>query len=109
VRICSPPIRMVIQMSRAKGTADDGFATALALADSECPPASPQDATAVRIIRLPEVMRRTGLARSTIYLYVTEKRFPSPVALGEGERGAVGWVEEEVTAWIWDKIRKSRS
>ena len=41
----------------------------------------------MRIIRLKEVIDSTGLARSTIYKYIGEGRFPSPVSLGE----SVNW------------------
>ncbi|HCH0517576.1 TPA: AlpA family phage regulatory protein, partial [Pseudomonas aeruginosa] len=37
----------------------------------------------MRIIRLREVMATTGLARSTVYKYISEGAFPKPVSLGE--------------------------
>ena len=48
-----------------------------------------------RILRLSEVRARTGLARSTIYLCITQGSFPKPISLGER---AVGWIEAEVVA-----------
>ncbi|SER33388.1 MULTISPECIES: AlpA family transcriptional regulator [Halopseudomonas] len=57
----------------------------------------------MRIIRLKEVMHKTGLARSTVYKYMAEKRFPVSVQLGEG---SVGWVESEVDDWIEMLISK---
>ena len=57
------------------------------------------------ILRLPEVKRRTGLSRSTIYLRVASGAFPSPVSLGAR---AVGWLEPEVDAWIAAQINRSR-
>ena len=59
-----------------------------------------------RFLRLPEVMARTGLSRSTIYVRLDEGRFPRPVSLGAR---AVGWIESEVDEWIRDRIEKSRS
>ncbi len=56
-------------------------------------------------LRLPDVKARTGLSRSTIYLRVSEGKFPSPVALGGR---AVGWVEAELDNWIEDQIATSR-
>lgn len=56
-------------------------------------------------LRLPEVQKRTGLSRSTIYVRLAEGRFPRPVALGTR---AVGWVEAEVEAWIRERIAESR-
>ncbi|OWP52002.1 helix-turn-helix transcriptional regulator [Pseudomonas nitroreducens] len=57
----------------------------------------------MRIIRLREVMATTGLARSTVYKYISEGVFPRPVSLGER---CVGWVEEEVYDWVMEKIEE---
>ena len=59
----------------------------------------------VRFLRLPEVLARTGLSRSTIYVRLDEGRFPRPVSLGGR---AVGWIEAEVDEWIRERIEKSR-
>jgi prophage regulatory protein len=58
-----------------------------------------------KILRLPNVLDRTGLSRSTVYLRVTEGRFPRPVSLGAR---AVGWIETEVEEWIARQIKVSR-
>ena len=58
-----------------------------------------------KILRLPNVLDRSGLSRSTIYLRVTEGRFPRPVSLGAR---AVGWIETEVEEWIARQIEISR-
>jgi predicted DNA-binding transcriptional regulator AlpA len=34
--------------------------------------------TPIRFLRLPEVLERTGLSRSTIYVRLAEGRFPRP-------------------------------
>lgn len=57
------------------------------------------------ILRLPTVIARTGLSRSTIYLRVTAGTFPRPVSLGGR---AVGWVEAEVQEWVEQQIALSR-
>ena len=59
-----------------------------------------------RFLRLPEVMARTGLSRSTIYLRLDQGRFPSPVSLGGR---AVGWIESEIDEWMRNRIAESRS
>ena len=56
-----------------------------------------------RIIRLKEVMARTGLSRSTIYLHIKEQLFPKPINLGVR---SVGWLESEIDAWIDEKVGK---
>lgn len=53
--------------------------------------------TQTRILRLPEVMRRTGVRRSSIYSYLLEGTFPAALKLGER---AVGWRECDIEAWI---------
>ncbi|MXX36323.1 MAG: AlpA family transcriptional regulator [Gemmatimonadetes bacterium] len=59
-----------------------------------------------RFLRLPEVLARTGLSRSTIYVRLEQGRFPRPVSLGSR---AVGWIEAEVDEWIRERIDESRS
>ena len=50
-----------------------------------------------RLIRLPEVLRLTGLGRSTIYRMMAENKFPQSVRLGPR---SVAWREREVLDWI---------
>ena len=59
----------------------------------------------IRILRLPEVVARTGLSRSTIYVRLEQGRFPRPVSLGSR---AVGWIESEIDAWLRERIAESR-
>ena len=58
------------------------------------------------ICRLPEVMARTGLSRSTIYDLIHKGQFPSQINLGPR---AVGWVENEIVDWIEARIDASRA
>ena len=48
-------------------------------------------------------MDRTGLAKSTIYKYISLGQFPQPTKLGTR---AVAWVESEIEAWINDSIKR---
>lgn len=57
------------------------------------------------LLRRKDVQFRTGLARSTMYLYIQQGAFPKPVRLG---RRAVGWLESEVSAWITERVRMAR-
>ena len=59
-----------------------------------------------RLIRLPEVMSRTGMGRSWIFQAVKDGRFPAPISV-PGSR-AVAWVDGEVGAWIARSIEASR-
>lgn len=58
-----------------------------------------------KILRLPEIKKRTGLSRSTIYQRMSEGLFPPPIPLGSR---AVGWVESEIDSWIEERIKKGR-
>lgn len=55
----------------------------------------------MRVIRLKEVIDSTGLARSTIYKFISAGTFPKPIPLGDR---CVGWVEGEVHEWILKRI-----
>jgi prophage regulatory protein len=59
-----------------------------------------------RIIRLPEVLKKTGLSRSSIYFYIKKGSFPGPIPLGER---AVGWIENEVDTWVSLRIEDRNS
>ena len=54
-----------------------------------------------RVLRRPEVQRRTGLGRTAIYVLMAEGKFPPPIRL---TAKAVGWLEAEVAAWIAARV-----
>jgi prophage regulatory protein len=58
------------------------------------------------ILRLPTVIHRTGISRSTIYLMMSKGEFPEAISLGER---AVGWIESEIDAWLEERIEASRA
>jgi len=60
----------------------------------------------MRILRLKDVMATTGLARSTVYKFISEGAFPKPIPLG-GK--SVGWLESEIQEWIAEKIEARNS
>jgi prophage regulatory protein len=51
-----------------------------------------------QILRLPEVMARTGMRRSWIYREARAGNFPAPAKLNRG--GASGWDAAAVNDWI---------
>jgi prophage regulatory protein len=57
----------------------------------------------LRIIRLPEVIRKTGLSKSTIYDKLRNADFPVPVILGDR---AIGFIEGELDAWMMNLPRQ---
>jgi len=58
-----------------------------------------------RLIRRPEVEKRTGLSRSTIYDWLKRGEFPLPVKLG---KRLVAWREGDITAWIESREKRAK-
>lgn len=56
----------------------------------------------MNMLRLKEVINKTGLSRSSVYKYISEDKFPQPVHLGER---TVAWVESEIEDWLKEKIK----
>lgn len=57
----------------------------------------------MRLIKITEVMGKTGLGRTSIYKYIGLGQFPKPVPLGEKR---VAWVESEIEEWILTCIQQ---
>ena len=69
-----------------------------------------------RLIRLPEVINRTGYGRTSIYRKMKDGSFPKCVKLGgplEGSNAfdsrAIAWIEYEVDQWIKSRIEERDS
>ena len=69
-----------------------------------------------RLIRLPEVLSRTGYGRTTIYRKMEDGSFPRSVKLGGPpidpnvfDSRAIAWIEEEVEQWIESRIEERDS
>jgi len=62
---------------------------------------SPADQTAPVLERLPAIMARTGLKRSSVYALMATGHFPKPVKLSERSSA---WIVKEVDSWIADRI-----
>ena len=50
-----------------------------------------------RILRLPEVMRLTGLSKATIHRRYRDGTFPEPLRLGPQ---SIGWWRAEILEWL---------
>jgi len=55
-----------------------------------------RDSAAPLFLRMPMVVRMTGLCRSTIYRLIAESKFPGPVRLGDR---AVAWRQSDIDKW----------
>lgn len=56
----------------------------------------PDEPKLLRLIPLEEVIQRTGMKRTSIYLMLKCHEFPSPVKILRASR----WAEHEVSDWI---------
>jgi prophage regulatory protein len=57
------------------------------------------------IERLPQVLARVGIGRSTLYSMIQRGAFPAPLKLGTR---AVGWLSTDVNAFIQTRDRAMR-
>jgi prophage regulatory protein len=57
--------------------------------------------TMSNFLRIVEVMKKTGIAKSTIWLWVSEGKFPKPIKLSP--RITI-WEEEKVNNWMKEKL-----
>ena len=62
----------------------------------------PQHPPSQTILRVPAVIARTGLSRTTIYRRVRAGTFPAPRNLGNG---LIGWTDSVIDAWQRDLPR----
>ena len=62
--------------------------------------------SSINILRLPKLMQKVGLGRSSIYLRVKNHTFPAPITLGGR---AVGWLESEIDAYLLSCVIQSRN
>ena len=70
----------------------------------------------IRIIRLNEVINRTGYGRTSIYRKMEEGTFPKSLKLGGPPKDldtfdcrAIGWIEHEVDQWVESIIEERDS
>lgn len=51
-----------------------------------------------RHVRMPEIVRRTGMSTSTVYRRIAEGRFPKQIPLASGN--IASWWERDIAEWI---------
>ena len=66
-----------------------------------------------RLIRLPEVLSRTGYGRTSIFRKMEDGSFPKSIKLGGPpldpsafDSRAVAWIEDDVDQWIESRIEE---
>jgi prophage regulatory protein len=65
-------------------------------------PPSPPSRHQARLLRITDVVERTGLARASVWKQVKLGSFPAPIHITDR---AVAWVDTEIDAWIADRVR----
>ncbi len=59
-----------------------------------------------RLIKLSEVIDRTGLSRSTIYNRIDDGTFPKQIKIS---KRSMAFIESEIEEWIQTRIIESRN
>lgn len=57
-----------------------------------------------KLLRLPAVIKRVGMSRSSVYRKIQEGSFPAPIKISERLNG---WPESAIDDWIAEKIRQA--
>jgi prophage regulatory protein len=60
----------------------------------------------LRLLRLPQVMQRTGLKKTKLYELQKRGSFPMRIQITSN---SVGWTEEEVNVWIAGRVAASKA
>ena len=55
----------------------------------------------ITLMRLPQVMTKTGLPRSSVYAQIAKGAFPAPIHLSAK---AVAWPSNQIDQWIAGRI-----
>lgn len=61
------------------------------------------------VLRLPEVTKRIGLSRSSIYARLAEGDFPLPIQLGGDNSRAIGFRATDIDEWLANRPRGVRA
>ena len=64
-----------------------------------------QSKSEYNIIRLPRVIQKTGLSRSTIYALLSRGEFPQQIKLSPR---TMGWLESDIELWITGRVAASQ-
>jgi prophage regulatory protein len=60
----------------------------------------------IAFIRLPDVIKLSGLSRSSIYGAIRDNKFPRPIKLNHGRASA--WIYGEVVQWMSLCVQQTR-
>ncbi|MCW4438886.1 MULTISPECIES: helix-turn-helix transcriptional regulator [Vibrio] len=58
----------------------------------------------MRLIKLKEVLHKTGLSKATLYRLITAGKFPASIQIAYR---AVAWEEDRIDEWLIKKVSES--
>jgi prophage regulatory protein len=88
--------RIIKSLLKQSNSGDGDVRPGSSTSDTSCGP--------IHILRLAQVIERTGLKKTKIYELQSEGQFPMRVKI---TARAVGWIEHEVQAWLAGRIAKN--
>lgn len=59
----------------------------------------------LKLLRISDVIDLTGLPKSTIYLKIKNREFPTQLSIGAR---SVAWLENEIQEWIASNINRKK-
>ena len=57
----------------------------------------------IRILRIGDVAKKTGLSRRTIYRWISQGRFPEQINYGDSR--IVFWCEKTIDKWMLENMK----
>ena len=57
------------------------------------------------LLRLPDVVNRTGLSKRSIYRWISNGKFPPHIRLGNSR--IVAWSEKDIASWVNQQIQSN--
>tara|TARA_B100001996_G_scaffold61278_1_gene43850 strand:- start:577 stop:774 length:198 start_codon:yes stop_codon:yes gene_type:complete len=57
------------------------------------------------LLRLPDVVNRTGLSKRSIYRWIANGKFPAQIRIGNSR--IVAWSEKDIASWVNQQILSS--
>lgn len=64
------------------------------------------DKNSISLLRLNDVMARTGLARSSLYKLISTGEFPSQIKISAK---SVAWSSKAIDQWIYSRIESNNT
>ena len=63
----------------------------------------PENLSVDRFLRMPEVLRITGISRAQVYVLMSQNKFPRQTKISDGGKAA-GWLQSEVAEWMNERL-----